>query len=187
MSESHGLLTSPQITKVSQLTNDSGYLADAGVRSVVTSYGYQTDASVRNIVTSYGYQTAAQVSSAISNSGSIKWTYISSVVASTTNGGSVGQPNLSGYAMVLVKLYFNSTFTSSSGAYQLSNSGTMFTAAYTISAGTTILLSYIRFMNALYSASSATSWYIYPSGSITTTCYSGMPTVTMNFYGIAMP
>ena len=52
-------------TKVSQLTNDSGFQNADEVDEAIIGKGYQTAAQVDTIVTGKGYQTAAQVESAI--------------------------------------------------------------------------------------------------------------------------
>ncbi len=52
-------------TKVSQLTNDSGFQNADEVDEAITGKGYQTAAQVDTIVTGKGYQTAAQVETAI--------------------------------------------------------------------------------------------------------------------------
>lgn len=52
-------------TKVSQLTNDSGFQNADEVDEAITGKGYQTAAQVETAITGKGYQTAAQVESAI--------------------------------------------------------------------------------------------------------------------------
>ena len=52
-------------TKVSQFTNDNGYLTADDVESIVTGKGYQTAAQVETAITGKGYQTASEVESAI--------------------------------------------------------------------------------------------------------------------------
>lgn len=52
-------------TKVSELTNDSGYQTAAQVNTAITGKGYQTAAQVETAITGKGYQTAAQVNTAI--------------------------------------------------------------------------------------------------------------------------
>lgn len=58
-------------TKVSEFTNDSGYLTSVPSEYVtdseLTGKGYQTASQVNSAITSKGYQTEAQVSSLISN------------------------------------------------------------------------------------------------------------------------
>lgn len=49
-------------TKVSDLTNDSGFQNASQVESTVTGKGYQTSSQVESAITSKGYQTATQVS-----------------------------------------------------------------------------------------------------------------------------
>lgn len=52
-------------TKVSQLTNDSGFQNADEVDEAIIGKGYQTAAQVETAITGKGYQTAAQVESAI--------------------------------------------------------------------------------------------------------------------------
>lgn len=49
-------------TKMSDLTNDSGYQTASQVESTVTGKGYQTSSQVESAITSKGYQNATQVS-----------------------------------------------------------------------------------------------------------------------------
>jgi len=52
-------------TKVSELTNDSGYQTGSQVESAITVKGYQTSSQVESAIMAKGYQTASDVSSAI--------------------------------------------------------------------------------------------------------------------------
>lgn len=71
LSISSGVLSATVPTKVSQLTNDSGYQTSTQVNSAITSKGYQTSAQVESAITAKGYQTASQVNSAITSKGYI--------------------------------------------------------------------------------------------------------------------
>ena len=71
LSISSGVLSANVPTKVSQLTNDSGYQTSTQVNSAITSKGYQTSAQVESAITAKGYQTASQVNSAITSKGYI--------------------------------------------------------------------------------------------------------------------
>ena len=52
-------------TNVSDLTNDAGYMNSSQVDSAVTSKGYQTATQVDSAITAKGYQNATQVQQAI--------------------------------------------------------------------------------------------------------------------------
>lgn len=90
LSISSGVLSATVPTKVSQLTNDSGFLTSVPseyitetelnakgyqnatqVNNTITAKGYQTSAQVESAITSKGYQTASQVNTAITSKGYI--------------------------------------------------------------------------------------------------------------------
>lgn len=54
-------------TKVSELTNDSGFQNATQVDTAITGKGYQTSSQVETAITSKGYQTASDVSTAVTN------------------------------------------------------------------------------------------------------------------------
>lgn len=56
-------------TKVSDLSNDSGYQTASQVNTAITGKGYQTADDVDTAITNKGYQTASQVNSTISSKG----------------------------------------------------------------------------------------------------------------------
>lgn len=56
-------------TKVSDLTNDSGFQTAAQVDTAITGKGYQTAQDVETAITGKGYQTEAQVNTAITSKG----------------------------------------------------------------------------------------------------------------------
>lgn len=62
-------------TKVSQLTNDSGYQTKANVDSIVTGKGYQTQSQVQSLI-----------NSAVGNITSIRYEKVSSLPATGSNG-----------------------------------------------------------------------------------------------------
>ena len=70
-----GVLSANVPTKVSQLTNDSGYQTASQVNSAITSKGYITSIPSEYVtdteLTAKGYQTASQVNNAITSKGYI--------------------------------------------------------------------------------------------------------------------
>lgn len=75
--------TSDIPTKVSDLTNDSGYQNSTQVNTAITSKGYQTSAQVENAIVSKGYQTSAQVESAITSKGYQNASGVTSIINGT--------------------------------------------------------------------------------------------------------
>ena len=75
-------------TKVSQLTNDSGFLTSVPSEYVteteLNAKGYQNSTQVNSAITSKGYQTASQVESAITSKGYITEADIESEEATIT-------------------------------------------------------------------------------------------------------
>ena len=62
-------------TKISQLTNDSGYQSATNVESIVTAKGYQTQSQVQSLI-----------NSAVGNITSIKYQKVTSLPATGSNG-----------------------------------------------------------------------------------------------------
>ena len=83
-----GVLSANVPTKVSQLTNDSGYQTASQVNSAITSKGYITSIPSEYIteteLNAKGYQTASQVNTAITSKGYITEADISSEEATIT-------------------------------------------------------------------------------------------------------
>lgn len=75
LSISSGILSATVPTKVSQLTNDSGFLTSVPSEYIteteLNAKGYQNATQVNSAITSKGYQTASQVNSAITSKGYI--------------------------------------------------------------------------------------------------------------------
>lgn len=75
LSISSGVLSATVPTKVSQLTNDSGYISSVPSEYIteteLNAKGYQTSAQVESAITKKGYQTASQVNSSITSKGYI--------------------------------------------------------------------------------------------------------------------
>lgn len=66
LSNDTGFITSSSVpTKTSQLTNDSGYQNGTQVDNAITGKGYQTSAQVESAITAKGYQNAIGVTSII--------------------------------------------------------------------------------------------------------------------------